>query len=568
MCKSGIVFLLLLCSMSWSEAVVSAAPLSSDFECPHNEFWLPTQAELEKILTDHLAWLSELEESGQYDFESEQQARLCNASLLGSALHDANSPYNREKIDLRYADLNGAYMDDAELDGANLSFTKLNGAHLVVANMNNAILEGTELNGANLEGANLSWAYLSGAEFNCMNPGTGDEKCADLSNAVLIGANLKYAELNGANLSDAVLIGANLSGAMLNGANLEFAYLNCLNLELVEELCTDSHEADPICLNLEPDEELCTNLSDAELNGANLNDVSLMGANLRYATLIGATLKDVEARGVDLTNANLTESDLTDAWFDNSKLIDTKLRRAEFNGVRIDGATYEPASLPIPASLTNISGISEVKFHGNKNSGVVQLRTALKTSGDRDAEREATYLIKRNERIYLRENGRLLGRIESGFSFVMFELTSEWGRKPGRPLIIILVVFLIMIPVYTLAIAFGQKSRSESGVYKIEPKGRVVFSDGIPSLSDQDRVERLKVKWYAAIAYGAYFSLLSTFQIGWRELNVGAWISRLQPTELSFRARGWVRVASGAQSLISVYLLAIWALTYFGRPFG
>jgi hypothetical protein len=28
-----------------------------------------------------------------------------------------------------------------------------------------------------------------------------------------------------------------------------------------------------------------------------------------------------------------------------------------------------------------------------------------------------------------------------------------------------------------------------------------------------------------------------------------------------------VRVVSGAQSLISVYLVAMWVLTYFGRPF-
>ena len=33
------------------------------------------------------------------------------------------------------------------------------------------------------------------------------------------------------------------------------------------------------------------------------------------------------------------------------------------------------------------------------------------------------------------------------------------------------------------------------------------------------------------------------------------------------RATGWVRVVSGVQSLISIYLLALWALTQFGRPF-
>ncbi len=41
----------------------------------------------------------------------------------------------------------------------------------------------------------------------------------------------------------------------------------------------------------------------------------------------------------------------------------------------------------------------------------------------------------------------------------------------------------------------------------------------------------------------------------------------MQPREYTLRAKGWVRVVSGAQSLISVYLIAMWVLTYFGRPF-
>ncbi len=93
------------------------------------------------------------------------------------------------------------------------------------------------------------------------------------------------------------------------------------------------------------------------------------------------------------------------------------------------------------------------------------------------------------------------------------------------------------------------------------------FCEGKPELLEDDRIERLGGGWRTAILYGSFFSLLASFHLGWRELNVGVWISRLQPVEMSFRARGWVRVVSGIQSLMSVYLLAIWALTYFGYPF-
>jgi hypothetical protein len=50
-------------------------------------------------------------------------------------------------------------------------------------------------------------------------------------------------------------------------------------------------------------------------------------------------------------------------------------------------------------------------------------------------------------------------------------------------------------------------------------------------------------------------------------LNVGNWIARLQTREYTLQAIGWVRVMAGIQSLLGVYLLAMWALTYFGRPF-
>ena len=63
------------------------------------------------------------------------------------------------------------------------------------------------------------------------------------------------------------------------------------------------------------------------------------------------------------------------------------------------------------------------------------------------------------------------------------------------------------------------------------------------------------------------FSLLSAVHIGWRDLNVGNWITRIQPRGYTLRATGWVRTVSGIQSLISVYLLALTILTYFGRPF-
>jgi len=41
----------------------------------------------------------------------------------------------------------------------------------------------------------------------------------------------------------------------------------------------------------------------------------------------------------------------------------------------------------------------------------------------------------------------------------------------------------------------------------------------------------------------------------------------MQLREYSLHATGWTRFVSGLQSLISVYLVALAILTYFGNPF-
>jgi hypothetical protein len=104
-------------------------------------------------------------------------------------------------------------------------------------------------------------------------------------------------------------------------------------------------------------------------------------------------------------------------------------------------------------------------------------------------------------------------------------------------------------------------------VFRVWPAERIELNGKNVRVANDARVERLTAGIPAVFGWALYFSLLSAFHIGWRDLNVGTWITRIQPSEFALRGRGWVRVVSGAQSLISVYLVAIWVLTYFGRPF-
>ena len=92
-----------------------------------------------------------------------------------------------------------ADFSNADLEGADLVEANLEGKYFKGADLRRANLRGAILWEANLQGANLRGAYLEGADL----------RQADLSDANLEGANLRYADLRGANLE-----GANLERAI------------------------------------------------------------------------------------------------------------------------------------------------------------------------------------------------------------------------------------------------------------------------------------------------------------------------------------------------------------------
>jgi hypothetical protein len=135
--------------------------------------------------------------------------------------------------------------------------------------------------------------------------------------------------------------------------------------------------------------------------------------------------------------------------------------------------------------------------------------------------------------------------------------------SPGRPLLIVAALAVILSIVYIFA---QVNPGPNGGIWAVCDEHRIKqegshepqqLTDGFPSGRSESGF-----LWLAL-----YFSLLSATRIGWRELNVGTWITRIQPRQYSLQATGWVRVVSGVQSLISAYLVALAILTYFGTPF-
>jgi hypothetical protein len=353
---------------------------------------------------------------------------------------------------------------------------------------------------------------------------------ADLQNAQLNNANLRHAQLNNATLTKAKLNNADLRFAKLNNADLMVAQLNNANLSLAQ-------------LNN-------ANLSFAELNNADLADAKLINAYLPFARLNNANLVQAQLNNADLENAQLKNADLLSVSLSGAKLAFADLT----------DAVYAPESAAPDPHVVGINGLDTIRIPLGRETGLVQLRDLLQKAGLRDLEREATFSIE-----YWRTRYAIFA--ERFFRMAAFEWTTAYGLYPGRALKIILMVWILLSLVYFWPIYLAPKGSSTGGIYQVWSADRIETSGEAVSLSNSPKVNRLKTGPLGALGYAAYFSLLSAFYIGWRELSVGNWIARIQPREYALRATGWVRAVSGVQSLLSVYLLAIWVLTYFGRPF-
>ncbi|MFZ5448580.1 MAG: pentapeptide repeat-containing protein [Thermodesulfobacteriota bacterium] len=382
--------------------------------------------------------------------------------------------------------------------------------------------------------------------------------------ANLEGADLRRVELDKANLSRVSLRKANLSGAFMTEANLSGAWLHEANLSGV----------DLFMANLSGAKIDKANLSRARLSSANLNRAYLRDADLSQARLNGANLSRA-----NLYNSNLSGADLFMANLDGALLDWADLSRAKLKKANLSKAWFEPrpGSVSDVSLLLHIKGLPSLRYL-NSSHGLVELREAYKKAGLREEERQVTFALNHTRREKLWKKGDFLGKLESYFHLVCFEWPCQYGMNPGRPLKILGLGLFLFTPFYLLALRNRDR---ETGLWLVLPPDRILGQGSkvrpfkltgctpfrpLPP-GRWPRVKARLLRGLRRVRLAFYFSLLFAFNLGWRELNVGNWISRLQKHEYTLRATGWPRTVAGLQSLLSVYLLALWVLSYFGRPF-
>jgi uncharacterized protein YjbI with pentapeptide repeats len=289
---------------------------------------------------------------------------------------------------------------------------------------------------------------------------------------------------------------------------------------------------------------------------ATLWRTSFSGAVLRHSDLSGSIFVECDFSGADLSGARLTG-----ASFGRG----TNLSRAVLSSVDLSNAYFEPSDVT-DIFLSNATGLETLRF--NIPTAAMKLRKILKDNGQVSEAREVTAAIFRNslasEPIYSR-----------AFSnYVQGGRLTHYGAKPWNAML----ALLVLIPIFALVYGFALFSAGSSGIYVVH------YIDGVLERNERrwpvrlrltahrrrarwDRCVQIARKASALARVPLYFSLLSAFQIGFHDFTVGTWISKLQSRPYSLKALGWVRTVVGIQALASVYLLALWVITYFANPF-
>ena len=261
----------------------------------------------------------------------------------------------------------------------------------------------------------------------------------------------------------------------------------------------------------------------ADLRGANLSD-----ARLGYANLSGADLSDADLSGAWLGAADLSDADLFYANLRGANLSDANLVEANLRGAR-----FEPNGNPEIRGIAAAENLELITYRLNPNA-LAQLLKDFKNGGFVDQERKITYALKRRQAEELRYNctwSSLSGWLscgEYGMNWLLFDLTCQYGMSPGRPVLLVIAIWVTCTPLYWISLHSG----SRSGLYLIASK-TVNRGDDLfhkirlryyqPPASRWHRyiLRRIRRELHA-LATAALFSLMTTFNIGFRELNFGA----------------------------------------------
>lgn len=301
------------------------------------------------------------------------------------------------------------------------------------------------------------------------------------------------------------------------------------------------------------------------LNSANLMSANLTRANLTNAYLLFANLTNADLNETNLTNANLNEANLTLASLAGANLTlaslaGTNLKYAFLSFSDLKDAIFQPDSIPSSEHILYAQNLDHLHYVTSP-SKLLLLKKSLQEEGFGEAARQINAAYHRE---LFRHDQNIFGFIKK----LAFDYTCEYGSNSSHLLLLIFIIWVICGFIYW---PFLHIRMRYSGLYLFYSIKR------INARADHFQVLKLFYKFslrlnnyqsiFKACGIAFLFSLMSAFNIGFREINFGSWIRLLSFSEFDIKAKGLPRTISGIQSLLSFYFFVLWFLTLFGNPF-
>lgn len=513
-----------------------------------------TKEQVNLILIKHKEWITTNGKDGCIaDFSNTNlkgvdfsNAKLQNAIFNNAILINTNfSNANLSESKLTNTDLRNAHFVDSNLTGAYLNQSNLRGITAQDTNFSNADMSGVDLADATIFTSNFQNTILS--EANLEN--TAFLLSCNLSNANITFASLQNTQLSGVNLSNTNFMGSNLTYANLSNAiltNSRFDGADISNSLIMNSDLTAAILQNATSISANFNKSI---LSKVDATGSDLTHSCLSETKTQNANFEAANLSFVDFSYADISNSIFTKSDLSFVNLYKSTINDVILQESTLNNTIFDSTN----GIPNKHYITNIIGLETLQVNtGEGYAGLSVLRNIFKENGLRDQERKVTYAIAISQ--LKRKN-----MIDKAFHTMLFLLPCSYGLYPNRSLSILIFSIFLFASIYYIPIV---RITNHGAIYKKHESDQL--ADKGNNIQNSTRVTK---NMLIGVFWAIYFSIISAFSIGWRDFNIGIWISKMQYKEFELKSSGWIRTVSGIQSLISVYLLAIWIMTYFGRPF-
>ncbi len=315
-----------------------------------------------------------------------------------------------------------------------------------------------------------------------------------------------------------------------------------------------------------------TSFRTSDLTGANLSEAELYctdftGCKLDSSNLAGITASHSQYLITQFSKGNKTETEvpLPSTSLRGASLLGANLSRADLFDVELSGAIFEIDSLPNVETMAFARGLDSLRYRVRPN-GLVALQGRFHELGLAKAERKVICSIRRCSQTW--------------WEYLLFDYTCEWGSNLWRPWRIVGLLWFLASCIYFVSTLL----KGPGGLYLIESgygqkwSSRRPRTNAVPTAIPLRTTEgKLKAVWpnsfsnwpmpVRMIWWSLFFSAMSAFNIGFREVNFGRWIRLLTRREIDLIARGWVRPVAGIQSILSVGLVILWFLSLTGTPF-